>query len=415
MNKKNILLFVLLFGLFGAIGCTKKDVNEINVIYPAFHAKYMTKAAINFEKKTGYKVNIHYFNYDEQFAEIMKSLEAKEPIYDVFSLDLIWTSEFASKGYVADLTDKIRPLSDDISPALVDAFVYQNKIYGMPFLLDYQIFFYNKEYIKKAGFSGPPNTLEEMVEQMEVMKKKGIVEYPWYDSWNQNEALICEYAWLTAAFGGETFDENGKAIFNEGAGLEALKFMKMLLDKGLASPTSLHSIEYMARKSFIKGRCAFNTNWENQHTEMMDPTMSEVIETGEMGLIPVSEKVLGKYDNDTVSVSGFEGLAILSNSKVKDAAWEYIQYISSPEVQPEGFDMMPIWTSIQNSPDMMKKDPLLNLKSRQIAAVHHRPKVPKYTEISAIMQRYIHKALKGELEPKEALDKAVVEINLIKH
>jgi len=37
--------------------------------------------------------------------------------------------------------------------------------------------------------------------------------------------------------------------------------------------------------------------------------------------------------------------------------------------------------------------------------------VPEYTKISKTMQKYIHKSLKGEMTPKEALDKAASEIN----
>lgn len=407
MRKLSLILLTIFF----LSSCSQKEEQKtINVIYPSFHAKYMNKAAREFEKKSGHKVNIHYFTYDEQYPEIIKSVNLKNAKFDVFSLDLIWTAEFVKNNYLYDLSKEIKPLANDIPEALLDAFTVDNNIYGMPFLVDYQIFFYNTEMIKKAGFDAPPKTLEEMLEQMRVMKKKGIVEYPWYDSWNQSEALICEYVWLTAAFGGKTFDDNGNPIFNKGAGVEALSFMKKLIEEKLVSPLALNSIEYMIRKSFIKGLCAFNTNWENQHTEMIDPTISDVVDSSGMGLIPVSEKVLGKYSNDTVSISGFEGLAILSNSNVKDEAWEFIKYISSPEIQPYNFDMMPIWKSVQESKEIIEVDPLMPLKAKQVAAVHHRPKVDKYTEISAIMQLYIHKALKNELSVQEALDKAVKEI-----
>lgn len=408
------LYYLLLTVLFLSSCSFSKEKTEINVIYPAFHAKYLNEAAKKFEALSGYKVNIHYFTYDEQHAEIMKSIKSDTALYDVFSMDLIWTAEFAKNNYAYDLSNEINPLSSDLPQSLLDAFTVGGKIYAMPFLVDFQIFFYNKEMIAKAGFTGPPKTLEEMLEQMRTIKKMGIVEFPWYDAWNQNESLICEYTWLTAAYGGKMFSKDGEPIFNIGAGVDALKFMKLLIDEKLVSPLALNSIEYMVRKSFIKGLCAFNTNWENQHTEMLDPTISDVVDSAGMGLIPVSEKALGKYPDDTVSVSGFEGLAILSNSKVKKEAWEFIKYLSSPEIQPRGFDMMPIWKSVQKDPKYLEHDPLLPLKAKQIASVHHRPMVDRYTEISAIMQIYIHKALKNELSVQDALDKAVEEIKDIR-
>jgi len=412
--KKIFFICSIFFILFFFVNCPQKQ-KQINVIYMAqagYQPEEMQKMAEDFEKQSGIKVNISFFKYDEQHKEIVKSAMSKEAIYDVFSLDLIWTAEFAEKGYCIDMTDKVSTVADDIAPAIVDAFRYQNKIWAMPFLANFQLFFYNEDYIKKAGFNNPPATLEEMVEQMKVMKKKGIVNYPWADSWNQKEGLVCEYVWLTGAFGGDTFDENGKPIFNEGPGLKALEFMLMLLKEGLANPISLTSDEPMAKDIFISGQSAFNSNWTFQYALMNNPEVSKVVGKAKMGLLPVSKEILGKYPDNTASVSGFQGLAISFNSKNKDASWEYIKYITSKEVQKAHLEEMPVWTSVQNDPEVLQKDEVMSIKSKQIASVHHRPKVAKYTEVSAIMQKYIHMVLDGQISsPKEALDKAVEEIN----
>ncbi|HOV13626.1 MAG TPA: hypothetical protein PK771_05030, partial [Spirochaetota bacterium] len=136
-----------------------------------------------------------------------------------------------------------------------------------------------------------------------------------------------------------------------------------------------------------------------------------VVGKSQMGLLPVSRNILGKYSNNTASVSGFQGLGILSNSKNKDLSWEYIKYITSQEIQKSHLEEMPVWISVQNDPEVISNDKTMEIKAKQIASVHHRPKVPNYTEVSAIMQLYIYKALAGEMKPKEALDKAVSEIN----
>ena len=368
--------------------------------------------AIDFEQKTGTKVNINFFKYDELYEEIVKSATSTTPIYDVFSLDLIWTAEFAKKNYCIDLTKNVSDLSSDIAPAIVDAFVYKDKIWAMPFLANFQLFFYNEEYIKQAGFTNPPSTLEEMIIQMKAMKTKGILQYPFSDSWNQKEGLVCEYVWLTAGFGGETFDLNGKPIFNRGAGLKSLEFMVSLLKDGLANPISLNSDESMAKDTFISGQSAFTSNWTFQYAKMNDPTISKVAGKAKMGLLPVSQEIIEKYNN-TASVSGFQGLGILSNSEYKKESWEYIKFITSKDIQKVHLQEMPIWTSVQNDPAVRKIDTVMDIKSKQIASVHHRPKVVKYTEISAIMQRYIHLALEGSMKPKDALDKAVEEIDTL--
>ncbi|MBA7486311.1 putative ABC transporter-binding protein [subsurface metagenome] len=304
-------------------------------------------------------------------------------------------------------------VKEDIAPAIMDAFVFDGKTWAMPFLANFQLFFYNIDMIKKAGFDAAPKTLEEMVKQMEAIKAKGICKYPWTDSWNQKEGLTCEYVWLTGAFGGDTFDKDGKPIFAIGPGLKALEFMVMLLDKELASPKSLTNDEPAARDDFIAGNAAFTSNWTFQYGSMNDPSISKVVGAGKMGLLPVAKDVLGKYLYNTASVSGFQGAAILANSKNKEAAWKYVRFITSPIVQRAYLTEMPVWTSVQTSAYAMTMDPVIDVKAKEIASVHHRPKVPPYPEVSSILQRYIHSALTGKMEPKAAMDKAKTEIEAV--
>ena len=71
---------------------------------------------------------------------------------------------------------------------------------------------------------------------------------------------------------------------------------------------------------------------------------------------------------------------------------------------------MPVWTSVATSGYASQMDPVMDIKAKQIANVHHRPRVPVYTETSSILQKYIHQALQMKMSPKDALDKAKAEI-----
>jgi len=66
-----------------------------------------------------------------------------------------------------------------------------------------------------------------------------------------------------------------------------------------------------------------------------------------MGLIPVAKSQAGKAE--TASVSGFQGAAIMANSRKKDLAWKYVKYITSPLVQRSYLQEMPVWNSVQES------------------------------------------------------------------
>lgn len=419
MTKRLVLWMLLValavgFAANPAFAAAKETLNVIYMAQAGYQPDDIRDMADLFEDLTGTKVNLTFVKYDEMHEKIVASAVAPVATYDVILLDLIWTAEFASKKMVAPLDDRLTPaIKKDIAPAIMGAFVFNKKTWAMPFLANFQLFFYNLDMIKKAGFHGPPKTLEEMVEQMKAMKAKGIVKYPWTDSWNQKEGLVCEYVWLTGAFGGDTFDDDGRPIFNAGAGLKALEFMVDLLKEGLANPKCLTNDEPAAKDDFIAGNAAFTTNWTFQYALMNDPAVSKVVGDGKMGLIPVAKEALGKYKYDTTSVSGFQGAAIMANSRKKDLAWQYVKFITSPLVQRSYLQEMPVWTSVQNSAYAAMMDPTIPTKAKEIASVHHRPKVPPYPEVSSILQRYIHQALQMKLSPKEALDRAKAEIEAV--
>ena len=168
------VLFVCSMGAAAA----KETLNVIYMAQAGYQPDDIRDMADLFEFLTDTKVNITFVKYDEQHEKIIASAVAPVATYDVILLDLIWTAEFASKKMVVPLDDRITAdIRKDIAPAIMDAFVYDGKTWAMPFLANFQLFFYNIDMIKKAGFAGPPKTIEEMVDQMKAMKAKGIVIY----------------------------------------------------------------------------------------------------------------------------------------------------------------------------------------------------------------------------------------------
>src|SRR5213076_1757811 len=75
---------------------------------------------------------------------------------------------------------------------------------------------------------------------------------------------------------GKFLDASGKPAFQTGGGLQALQFMKMLLDQGLADPASTSSLEADVLKAFAQGRIAMNLNWTFQLAGALDPKQSTV-------------------------------------------------------------------------------------------------------------------------------------------
>jgi multiple sugar transport system substrate-binding protein len=389
------------------------SLNALYMNQAGYSDAVLKDIAGRYKASTGKDVSINYtfVKYDELHDKIVTSAAAANATYDVILLDLIWTAEFASKGYVIPLDDRLpAEASTDIAPAILSAFVYDGKTWAFPFLANFQCFFYNEDHLDRAGFNAPPATIEEWYDQMVALKSTGIVAYPYIDSWNQKEGLVCDYVRTTAQFGGDLFDEATQPVMNKGAALDALRFMRQCIDDELADPASTNTDEPGAMNAFVSGAVSFNTNWTFVRGNMLDPDISQIVDVARVGLLPPAET----NNAPAGSVSGFQGLAVMANSQNVEQAWDFVKFATSPEIQAEHVESeFPVWSSVQMSEELKAINSDAEAYAANLVNVHHRPRVPDYQQVSAIIQEEVHKCLLKQTEPEEAADLMVERISAL--
>ena len=81
---------------------------------------------------------------------------------DVIGGDVIWPPEFASKGWITDLSDRFPQVErDKFLDAPIEANTDQGKIWGVPWFTDVGLLFYRKDLLDASGFSSSPKTWDE--------------------------------------------------------------------------------------------------------------------------------------------------------------------------------------------------------------------------------------------------------------
>src|SRR5256884_3686745 len=207
--------------------------------------------------------------------------------YDVVLIDVIWPAEFGTKKIVTDVTSQFPASwkSDMLGGALSTA-QYQDKFYGVPWILDTKYFYYNTDLLTKGGVD--PSTLstwDGVLAAAKTLKDKKVVDKPFIWSWKQAEALICDYTQLLGAFGGKFLSDDFKSVaFDQGGGLKALQWMKKTLDDGLTNPNSMESLEEDVRKAFSEGSAAIALNWTYMFAAANDEKQSKI--AGKVGVMP---------------------------------------------------------------------------------------------------------------------------------
>ncbi|WP_420798704.1 extracellular solute-binding protein [Nitratireductor pacificus] len=324
--------------------------------------------------------------------------------YDVVLFDVIWPAGYAENGVLVDVSDRITDaMKSGVLPGAWTTVQNDGKFYGMPWILDTKYLFYNKEMLKQAGIDAPPATWDELNEQAKILKEKGIVEHPIAWSWAQAEAAICDYTTLVSAYDGSFLDSDGKPAFQAGGGLEALQYMASSYNSGLTNPNSKEFLEEDVRNVFQNGEAAFALNWTYMYNLANAGEDSKV--AGKVGVVP-APGIEGK--SEVSAVNGSMGLGITSTSKNVDAAWNYIVFMTSQEVQ-DGYAKLslPIWASSYEKPEVTNgQEELIAAAEKGLAAMYPRPTTPRYQELSAALQVAIQETLLGQTSPEDALNAA---------
>ena len=358
------------------------------------------------------KVEIEYVAYDALHDKITTAMASTPPAYDVFLVDDIWYAEFAKAGYVLDVTGRItQDMKDKIFPASWDITTVGGKTYGMPWLLDQKYFYYNEDLLKQAGFDAPPGTWEELVEQSKAIKEQGFAEFPIVWSWGQYEAAICDWVTLLYGNGGSLVDDQGAPAFNNEVGVKTLEWMLQTIDEGITNPASVSYVEEDVRNVFSQGKAAFATNWLYMYDlANFNAEQSQITGKVKMALMPAFEG----SGVDSATINGSMGFSVAATSPNKDAAWKYVEFLTSEDVQNRySAHLLPIWqtsyegeslTKLQGyTPASVTTVPMFN---EQFPYAHVRPKVPFYPEASKALQLALQEALTKQKTPQQALDDA---------
>jgi multiple sugar transport system substrate-binding protein len=387
----------------GTEGSGEGKITALFMQQAAYSEDDVRKMTADFQKANPkIQVDPQFVAYDALHDKIVAAAPAGT--YDVVLIDVIWPAEFSTKKIVTEVSSDVPAAwqTGMLGGALTTA-KYQGKYYGVPWILDTKYFFSNTEMLQKGGVDPASlSTWDGVLAAARALKDKKVIEYPLLWSWKQVEALICDYTQLVGAFGGKFLSDDGKSIaFNTGGGLTALEFMKKTLDEKLTNPSSLESIEDDVRKVFSEGGAAMALNWTYMISAADDTQNSKVA-----GKVAVAPTPTGSGSGP--GCNGSMALCVTTGSKNQKAAWKYISYLTSADVQNNYAKLsLPCWRDSYDDPKVVETNPkIVPVAKKQLASLIERPQVPRYTEISQVLQAELQNALLGKKSPKQALDDA---------
>ena len=369
-------------------------------------------AAINpiFEAENpGVKIEMATVGYMDRYQKIVTTMPARPQDLDIVAFGNDEVAGFMTGGWLLDITDKVpKTTIDAMLPGAAEVLSYKGRLYGIPWSLAAKGFFYNFDMMAKAGFEDPPRTWPELIAQTQTMQKMGLAKYGL--TWGVKEGSWIEYIIFSGLYGlNEIIDVNGKALFDNTKGVQAMQYMYDLIYKyKVASPSSISSGDHEVMSTFLSGQNPFLLNWPYVAGMMDDPKQSSVVGKSAIGLIP------GLGSKRSFSYIGTMGIGCSSGSPNKDLAIKYILWTARPEIHKKMILVskeVPILKELVYDKDIQTASPSMLTMSKQFAYSVNPPKFAWFVEDQQILTNYIGKAMSKAMPVKKAVHEMAAEID----
>ncbi len=371
-----------------------------------------------FTEETGIEVEFIGIPYDNLLDRITAEGISGDASFDVVThLDVMGPS-------ISQFLEPLNNYADDdffdrFPESIVELSTYDDKIYSLPLRANAQVLFYREDVFEDLGLE-PPTTWEELEEVGETITaetdKSAIT--PYYQAGNngQNLAIWATYLWGNGA---EILDENNNPVFNTSEGVEATEKYIGLLTEGLAPEGAVSFAEQESRTHFKQGRSAMWIGWWWVYSDFNASDSSAEEVQGNVGFTTVPTWEGGEQ---VASVSTFP-LAMMESSKNKEAAWEFMEWLSNPESEKsivmdslnEEVPADQFSTDIVQLENLRDEelnelgDGLFNIGGDSFENARTFPTIPQWPQISDILSRAISNMATGE-DVQSELDAAAAEV-----
>jgi multiple sugar transport system substrate-binding protein len=320
---------------------------------------------------------------------------------DVLQLDVVWTPEFAAAGWILPL-DRYDPPKDDLFPASLEANSWRGRLYAIPWFMDVGMLYWRTDLLSR-----PPATLEELAAARHAAPRGGS-GFVWQGA--RYEGLVTIFLEILGGYGGAILGPRHEVLVDAPPGVRALTCLRDLIRQEISPQDVLTWHEEETRFAFQNGQAVLLRNWPYAYPLLAGPG-SRV--AGRFAIAPMPAAPGG---TPTAALGGGQ-LAINAHSRLPGTAWRLVAYLTAPEQmleRAEAVGQYPARRSVWRSPRLaaaLAAPPEQVLRIVESATA--RPATPIWTELSEILQIWLHRALAGQAEPEAALREAAREMEKV--
>ncbi|MDF2611206.1 MAG: sugar transporter substrate-binding protein [Lachnospiraceae bacterium] len=242
---------------------------------------------------------------------------------DVLSCALDWTTTFGSAELLAPLDTFITDDGLDVGQYVqgaINASTVNGNLYALPFRSETYVLFYNKDLLAAAGYTEAPKTWEEVKEIAAATTKDDVYGYGVTGANYGNFSF--QYITMLRSSGGTILSQDVSK--SELASPVAIQTAQLYKDLAQYAPASMLENDNVANRTlFASGKVAMYMSgiYDVEEILKVNPDLNFAC-----AMVPTAN------DAERSSILGGWSVAVAESSKEKEAAWEFVKFLTRPDV-----------------------------------------------------------------------------------
>lgn len=418
----------------GSGGSGSADSGTIKVVYQKYGNataadSLFTRMKTVFEQShPGFKVELIPVaaSQNDYFTKLALMNRSPSTAPDLMYEDTYMIRSDVGAGYLMPLDDHLAKWPDwsqYLDVAKTGGRADDGKMYGIPLGTDTRGLWFNKNLLQQAGLPADwaPKNWDELLTAARMIKEKvpGVTPFNIYSGKPMGEGAVMQgFEMLLYGTKDTLYDEKSKKWILGSQGFkDALDFIKTVYTEGLTLPVQ------QALDSNLSTRVAGELLPQGKLAIALDGSWlpSSWQETGKVPW-PQWQQTMGTAAMPTqkgdapgaVSMSGGWTLAMGANTKVPDAAFEFLSLCMNRE-NSLGFHVedsqIAVRKDVADDPAYLKSNPTTKFWTDLVPVTHYRPATADYPQISNAIMVAMETVMTGQGDVQSAAaayDKAVV-------
>ena len=340
----------------------------------------------------GVKINVTAIPWDSAHDKFTTAIAAnKTP--DAAMVGTTWMGEFAGLGAL------------DPTPGSIDQSVFfeganetakvNGTSFGIPWYVETRLVFYRTDLAEKAGITTPPTDWDGLKSMAKAMQDKAGAQWGiglqagGTGSWQ----TLMPFAWSAGA---ELTKDDGKAYnFDTPELLKAVQYYQSYFTDGIANkaapatPTTEPDFASGKVPMFISG-----------------PWMMKAVEdVGGEGFKDKYNVMQIPADKVSSSFVGGSNFVVFKNTKNRDTAWKFIQWLADPATQVKWYQLSTDLPSVKSAWEdpALSSDEKLATFGKQLETAKAPPSFATWEEVITSLDTELEKVTKSGADPAAAL------------